>query len=107
MAEERRSPVPAFVKVEVAYALADEQVLLALEVESGTTVGEAIERSGIRARFPGLRIVQGGVGLFGKPVELDETLRDGDRVEIYRPLVADPKDARRSRARQRKPAPRR
>src|SRR5688572_30485036 len=85
-------------RVEVAYALHAEQVLIGLEVEDGTTVREAIERSGIPARFPGARIVAGNVGIFGRPAALDEPLRDGDRVEIYRPLIADPKQVRRERA---------
>lgn len=83
--------------VEVAYALPDRQVLLVLEVEEGTTTRQAIERSGILQRYPGIQLAQGRVGIFGKRVELDTPLRDGDRVEIYRPLVADPREARRRR----------
>ena len=65
---------------------------------SGTTVRGAIERSGIAARFPEVQIVRGSVGIFGRTVALDAPLRDGDRVEIYRPLIANPKQARRERA---------
>jgi len=83
--------------VEVAYALPDQQVLLELEVEEGTTVRQAIERSGILRRYPGIQLARGCVGIFGRRVELDAPLRDGDRVEIYRPLVADPREARRRR----------
>lgn len=85
-------------RIEVAYALTHEQLLIALEVEEGTTIGEAIARSGIPGRFPGLRLARGSVGIFGRPVELDAVVRDGDRVEIYRPLIVDPKEARRARA---------
>lgn len=84
-------------RVEVAYALPDRQILLELEVEGGTTVRQAIERSGILRRYPGIQIARGRVGIFGRRVDLDAPLRDGDRVEIYRPLVADPKEARRRR----------
>jgi putative ubiquitin-RnfH superfamily antitoxin RatB of RatAB toxin-antitoxin module len=85
-------------KVEVAYALPGRQELVALEVEEGATVREAIARSGIQQRFPEMRVARGSVGVFGKPVELDAPLREGDRVEIYRPLSANPKEARRARA---------
>jgi len=94
---ERRQP-PAALRIEVTYALPGEQVLIGLDVEEGTTVREAIERSGIPSRFPGARIVAGNVGIFGRPVGLDVLVRSGDRVEIYRALIADPKQARRERA---------
>jgi putative ubiquitin-RnfH superfamily antitoxin RatB of RatAB toxin-antitoxin module len=92
-------------KVEVAYALPEQQILIELEVEEGATVQEAIARSGVAQRFPEIQVIPGYVGIFGKPVDLDARLREGDRVEIYRPLIADPKEARRERARKRaKPA---
>ena len=84
-------------RIEVAYALREEQVLVSLEVEEGTTVLQAIERSRILARFPEVELARERVGVFGKVVTLDTSLRDGDRVEIYRSLVADPKEARRRR----------
>jgi putative ubiquitin-RnfH superfamily antitoxin RatB of RatAB toxin-antitoxin module len=93
--------------VEIVYALRDEQVLVTLEVEEGTTVGEAIERSGLLARFPEIDLARGGVGIFGRAAQLHARLGDGDRVEIYRPLIADPKDARRERARRAPPRARR
>lgn len=93
MSDERQKPL----RVEVAYALPEQQALMALEVEEGTTVREAIVRSGILARFPEIRIARGCVGVFGRQVELDALVRDGDRVEIYRSLIADPKKARRDR----------
>ena len=89
-------------RVEVAYALLDNQSLIALQVEQGTTVRQAIERSGIRAGFPEIRLIRGYVGIFGRPVELDALVRDGDRVEIYRPLMADPKETRRRRVKRRR-----
>ena len=87
------------VRVEVVYALRDEQVLMALDVEEGATVRQAIERSGILQRYPRIELIPGRIGIFGRTVELDARLRDGDRVEIYRTLEADPKEARRRRAR--------
>ena len=89
---------PSRLKVEVVYARPAEQVLMELQVTEGTTVGQAIALSGIQERFPDLRVSRGFVGIFGRPVELDALLRDGDRVEIYRPLLANPKQARRERA---------
>lgn len=91
--------------VEVAYALRDEQELIALEIEEGASVREAIERSGILRHYPGIELARGRVGIFGRQVEFDALLQDGDRVEIYRPLVADPKQVRRERATRRKRAP--
>lgn len=85
-------------RVEVAYALRERQVLLALEVEEGTSAKQAIEHSGILRQFPQIDLARDGIGVFGKVVPLDTPLRDGDRVEIYRPLLADPKQARRERA---------
>jgi len=86
--------------VEVAYALPDRQELIPLEVEAGTTALEAIERSGLALRQPDIELSAGRVGVFGTLVALDTPLHDGDRVEVYRPLPGDPKEARRLRARQ-------
>jgi len=86
-------------RVEVVFSSPDEQVLLALAVEDGTTVGQVIERSGIASRFPEIGEVPARVGVFGKRTRLDAAVRDGDRIEIYRPLTADPKEVRRARAR--------
>ena len=91
------------IRVEVAYALRDRQVLLAGDLEVGCTVEQAIRRSGILEAFPEIDVARARVGIFGREVSLDAQMRDGDRVEIYRPLIADPKDARRERA-QRAPA---
>jgi putative ubiquitin-RnfH superfamily antitoxin RatB of RatAB toxin-antitoxin module len=88
-------------KVEVVFATPVEQVRLEMEIEPGTTVGEAIARSGIESRCPGLRTSTAPVGIFGKRARRDTLLKDGDRVEIYRSLVADPKVMRRQRMRKR------
>lgn len=87
------------IPVEVAYALPERQTLLRLTVPEGTTAEEAIRRSGILERHPEIDL--GGVnkiGIFAKPVPLTRVLRAGDRVEIYRPLIADPKAVRKQRA---------
>ncbi len=88
------------ITVEVAYARPDEQRIIELQVPPGTTVAEAIERSGIIERFPEIDLAKNKVGIFGKLAKLDKVLQPGDRVEIYRPLIADPKEARKKRAAQ-------
>jgi putative ubiquitin-RnfH superfamily antitoxin RatB of RatAB toxin-antitoxin module len=95
------------IRVEVAYALRDRQVLLTRELEEGCTVEQAIRRSGILEAFPEIDITRARVGIFGREVSLDARMRDGDRVEIYRPLVVYPKDARHQRARRAPVRPRR
>ena len=87
-------------RVEIVYALRDRQVLLTLEVEEGTTARQAVERSGILQRFPEIELARAGLGIFGREVAPETPLRDGDRVEIYRPLIAEPKQGRRERAQQ-------
>ena len=84
--------------VEVAYALADKQSLISIEVENGSTLIEAIEASGILETFKQIDLTKDRVGIFAKFATLDTILRDKDRVEIYRPLIADPKKARKDRA---------
>lgn len=78
-------------KVSIVYALAKRQLWLNVEVPEGATLCEAIERSGILAQFPEIDLEQQKVGIFGKVSALETRLEEGDRVEIYRPLVADPK----------------
>lgn len=90
------------IRVEVVYALREEQVLVEVELEEGATVRDALSRSGILQRFPEIDMERVTVGVFGKVTELDARPADGDRVEIYRPLLVDPKDARRARAGRRK-----
>lgn len=86
------------IDIEIAYASEDEQILLTLRVAAGATVGDAIRTSGIVGRFSGAAAGCCRVGIFGRLAGAETVLKDGDRVEIYRPLHADPKDARRSRA---------
>lgn len=86
------------INVEVAYALPEKQVILAVNVELGTTIGGAIVQSGIMMDFPELDVENSDVGIFGKLAPMTTVLADGDRVEIYRPLIADPKEVRRKRA---------
>ncbi|MFL6636778.1 MAG: RnfH family protein [Massilia sp.] len=85
-------------QVYVTYALPQTEFIRPLRVAPGTTVGQAIERSGVLATFPDINLVTQPVGIYGKKKTLETALRDRDRVEIYRPLVADPKDSRRKRA---------
>jgi len=74
-------------------------VLRALTLPEGSTVADALRESGLAREFPEIDPEAGGVGIYGRRVRLDEPLRDLDRIEILRPLVADPKEARRARAR--------
>ena len=86
------------ITVEVAYARPDTQVILSVVVPRDATVEEAIEVSGIANSFPEIDLGQNKVGVFGKLAKLSGNLRDKDRIEIYRPLIADPKEIRRQRA---------
>jgi len=86
------------IKVEVAFAEPDEQVIIALEVDADATIEEIVKASGILDRFPEIDLSKNKVGIFGKLAKLTATLREGDRIEIYRPLIADPKEVRRKRA---------
>jgi hypothetical protein len=84
--------------VEVAYAKPEEQVIIPVVAQAGMTVAAAIEASGILKKFPEIDLSVNKVGIFGKLVKSDTVLRDKDRVEIYRKLIADPKEVRRQRA---------
>ncbi|MGB4336428.1 MAG: RnfH family protein [Chromatiaceae bacterium] len=86
------------IQVEVAYARPDAQALLSVTSDPGMTVREAIERSGVLKRFPEIDLAINKVGIFGKLAKLDQPLVSGDRVEIYRPLIADPTAQRKKRA---------
>lgn len=86
------------IKVEVAYALPEKQAILKLDVAPGTTVLEAARRSGITDKFEGIDLDNSRFGIFGSVVAPGQVLQDGDRVEIYRPLLADPKEVRKARA---------
>lgn len=86
-------------RVEVAYGTAERQTLIALEVEEGSTVAQVLKSAGAEQAFAGLPLESMPVGIFGRLVDRAEVLRAGDRVELYRPLKLDPKEARRRRAR--------
>ena len=88
------------VEIEVVYAAVDRQVLLAVAVAPGTSLRAAVQVSGIAAQFPELNLADCPLGIFGKVVADAEVraVQAGDRIEIYRPLLADPKEVRRLRA---------
>ena len=90
--------VNKLIKVEVLYALPHEQTLLSVEVAQGTTLAEAVKISGMLEKYPEIDLASNKVGIFGKLSKPDAVLREKDRVEIYRPLIADPKEVRRKRA---------
>lgn len=86
------------IRVEVAYAQPGRSILKTLHLAPGSTIGEAIGACGLLAECPQIDMNRNRVGIFGRLAQLDTPLRDGDRVEIYRPLNADPKEVRRLRA---------
>lgn len=93
------------ITVEVAYALPDKQKIVELSVPRGSTALQAVERSGIEEYFPGLDVLNSPMGIFGQalgtkgmPPAAEYELEPGDRVELYRPLIADPKAVRKQRA---------
>jgi putative ubiquitin-RnfH superfamily antitoxin RatB of RatAB toxin-antitoxin module len=86
------------ITIEVAYAVPHKQLLLELQVPCGTTALQAAQQSGIASKFPDVDLENVTLGIFGQIVAPGYTLRAGDRVEIYRPLIADPKDVRKARA---------
>ena len=86
------------ITVEVVYALAEQQTLLKVKLPAESTATQAIQASGILAKYPEIDIAKNKLGIFGKLTKADAVLRDKDRVEIYRPLIADPKEVRRQRA---------
>jgi len=85
-------------QVEVAYAKPDVQVLLTVDAAEGMTIREVIERSGLLEQFPEIELASAKVGIFSKLSKFDSTVRAKDRIEIYRPLIADPKAVRKQRA---------
>ena len=87
----------ARLSIEVCYALANEQTLIAVDLPEGATVQQAIDASGILQRYPQIDLGTQKVGVFGKLKPLDAVLADHDRVEIYRPLLVDPKLSRQRR----------
>jgi putative ubiquitin-RnfH superfamily antitoxin RatB of RatAB toxin-antitoxin module len=86
------------INIEVVYALPAEQTLLKQTVLAGTTVAEAIQASGVLHKHPEIDLAINKFGIFGKLAKADTLVRDKDRIEIYRPLIADPKEVRRKRA---------
>ncbi len=87
----------ALMKVEVAYARPDQQLILEVMLPEASTIEQAIEQSGILQRFPEIDLAVNKLGVFGKLSKKTAELKAGDRVEIYRPLIADPKEVRRKR----------
>jgi uncharacterized protein len=86
------------INIEVVYAMPDVQILLKQSVPAGTTVADAIQASGVLDKHPEINLDKNKLGIFGKLTKPDAVLRDKDRIEIYRPLIADPKEVRRKRA---------
>jgi putative ubiquitin-RnfH superfamily antitoxin RatB of RatAB toxin-antitoxin module len=85
-------------QVEVIYALAERQEIARLKLAAGTTVQQAIEASGLLQKFPEIDLTKNKLGIYAKLAKPDTVLRNRDRVEIYRPLIADPKEVRKQRA---------
>ena len=90
------------INIEVAFAMPTRQSLLTLKVADGATIEAAIEQSGILTMHPEIDLKENKVGVWSKNKKLHDTLREGDRIEIYRPLIADPKAVRKRRAEQAK-----
>ena len=90
--------VAMMIEIQVVFATCSMQMVISLEVAEGTTIAESVEQSGIRAQFPEEDISQVKFGIWNKVRSSNEVVSEGDRVEIYRPLEADPKEARRRRA---------
>ncbi len=87
------------IEVEVAYALPEKQALVKVSIPEGSSALDAARASNIEAQFPGLVLDEGSrMGIFGQVVSASQTLQAGDRVELYRPLIADPKEVRKARA---------
>jgi hypothetical protein len=95
---EVQANTPNVLNVTVCYATAREEFLRPLQVAAGTTIGQAIEMSGVLEAYPDINLSTQPVGIYAKKKTLDTVLRERDRIEIYRPLVADPKESRRKRA---------
>lgn len=90
--------MPDPLSVEVIYALPARQQIVRLKLPPGSTLRQAIEASGLLQKYPEIDLTKNKVGIFAKLSKLDAPLRDQDRVEIYRPLIADPKEVRKQRA---------
>lgn len=92
------APMPSSIRVQVAYAEPQRQIVVHVELPAGSVLSDAIAASNIAAEFPTLEIHPDRVGIFGQKASLQQTLADGDRVELYRPLLIEPKQARRLKA---------
>lgn len=86
------------IAVEVVYALPEKQEVVAVQLPVGSTVAQAIEASRLLVKHPEIDLTKNKLGVYAKLAKADTTLRDRDRVEIYRPLIADPKEVRKQRA---------
>jgi uncharacterized protein len=86
------------IQIEVAYARPERQDVIPLKLPEGSTIAQAIDASGLLRRYPEIDLSKTKVGIFGKLSRMDTTVRERDRVEIYRPLIADPKEVRKQRA---------
>ena len=86
------------INIEIAYALPDRDYLKSFKVDEGTMIQTAILQSGILQQFTEIDLRENKVGIYSRPAKLTDQLKDGDRIEIYRPLLADPKEIRRKRA---------
>ena len=90
--------MPGKIAVEVAYALPQKQYLQRVTLDEGATVEQAIQASGLLTLRDDIDLSKNKVGIYSRPAKLQDVVNDGDRVEIYRPLIADPKELRRRRA---------
>ena len=86
------------ISVEIVYALPEQQLIITIQIPERSSIENAIQTSGILQRFPEIDLNMNKVGIFGKLAKLETSLRDMDRIEIYRPLIVDPKAVRRNRA---------
>ncbi|MBT4882821.1 MAG: RnfH family protein [Glaciecola sp.] len=86
------------INIEVVYGTPEKQLILEVLVDSNATVEQTIEISGMSQHFPEIDLSENKVGIWNRTCKLTDTLKDGDRIEIYRPLIADPKEVRRMRA---------
>jgi len=86
------------INIQVCYALPQQQHIIRLKLAEGAVLKDALEQSGLLEKYPEINPEQGKFGIFGKLSKLDAVLHEGDRVEIYRPLIADPKESRRKRS---------
>jgi putative ubiquitin-RnfH superfamily antitoxin RatB of RatAB toxin-antitoxin module len=89
---------PKHMSISVAYATPEIQKVIELEVPRGCTIQEAINQSGMLTLFPEIDFSKQGIGIFSRPKKLNDVVQPSDRIEIYRPLLIDPKEARRARS---------